>query len=98
MEIAEPQSVGDTLVRHAVAPDWSRFVADPSGSAFNVGELRANAIFVIGPEGGLSPRELQSAQANRCQIISLGRRVLRVETAALYLAAIAGQHMQSRPA
>lgn len=40
----------------------------------------------IGPEGGFSPAELQEAEACGCRFYSLGKRILRVETAALAVA------------
>ncbi len=40
------------------------------------------AIF-IGPEGGFSPEEIQQAMARDVQPITLGRRILRTETAGL---------------
>jgi 16S rRNA (uracil1498-N3)-methyltransferase len=42
----------------------------------------------VGPEGGFTPEEVQYAQALGWQAVSLGPRILRVETAALALAAI----------
>jgi 16S rRNA (uracil1498-N3)-methyltransferase len=38
---------------------------------------------VVGPEGGFSDTELALAKDSRCQLISLGQRVLRTETAGL---------------
>jgi 16S rRNA (uracil1498-N3)-methyltransferase len=38
---------------------------------------------LVGPEGGLSPAELQLAQHNSFQTLRLGPRILRTETAAL---------------
>jgi 16S rRNA (uracil1498-N3)-methyltransferase len=43
---------------------------------------------ISGPEGGLSPAEERMAQAHGCTAISLGRRVLRAETAAVSALAI----------
>lgn len=37
----------------------------------------------IGPEGGFSPEEVDLAKQNGIQIISLGKRILRAETAAI---------------
>jgi len=45
------------------------------------------AVFV-GPEGGFSEDEIQTACANGCEVISLGRRILRMETAAMILPAL----------
>jgi 16S rRNA (uracil1498-N3)-methyltransferase len=38
---------------------------------------------LIGPEGGLSPVEMQLAQSRGFQPVRLGPRILRTETAAL---------------
>jgi len=38
---------------------------------------------VIGPEGGLTPDEVDLARRNGAQVVSLGRRPLRAETAAI---------------
>ncbi len=48
----------------------------------------AKIIFVIGPEGGISYKEEELLNNNNYQSISLGKRILRVETAAIYIASI----------
>lgn len=45
------------------------------------------ALFV-GPEGGFSETEIQVGEAAGCEIVSLGRRILRMETAAIVFPAI----------
>ena len=47
-----------------------------------------NILFVIGPEGGFSPTEEEFLMENGFMATSLGKRVLRVETAAIYVASI----------
>ena len=42
----------------------------------------------IGLEGGFSPEEVKLAKQNEIQIISLGKRILRVETAAITAASL----------
>ncbi|UUM19507.1 MULTISPECIES: 16S rRNA (uracil(1498)-N(3))-methyltransferase [unclassified Mycoplasma] len=42
-------------------------------------------MFFIGPEGGFSDQEIEQAKTKNVEIISLGSRILRAETAALYL-------------
>lgn len=37
----------------------------------------------IGPEGGFSEEEVQAAHTSGCQVVSLGNRILRMETAAI---------------
>lgn len=52
-----------------------------------LGELSFAAVtsiaLLIGPEGGFSPSEVELAERHRIQIISLGPRILRCETAPL---------------
>lgn len=48
----------------------------------------ATMIFVIGPEGGISPKEEERLISFGYEPISLGSRVMRVETAAIYIASI----------
>jgi 16S rRNA (uracil1498-N3)-methyltransferase len=38
---------------------------------------------VVGPEGGLSAEEIETARSHDAAIVSLGRRILRAETAAI---------------
>lgn len=45
-------------------------------------------LFVIGPEGGFSKKEEEFLMGNGFQATSLGKRVLRVETAAIYVSSI----------
>lgn len=45
-------------------------------------------IIVIGPEGGVSDKEEEFLNNNDFISVSLGRRVLRVETAAIYVASV----------
>ena len=47
-----------------------------------------NIIFVIGPEGGLSANEEDKLNSYGYKIISLGNRILRVETATFFVASI----------
>jgi 16S rRNA (uracil1498-N3)-methyltransferase len=46
------------------------------------GRVRQACVF-IGPEGGLSAKEAEEAASAGFQSISLGRRILRTETAAI---------------
>lgn len=45
-------------------------------------------LFVIGPEGGFTSKEEEFLMANGFECTTLGKRVLRVETAAIYVASI----------
>ena len=41
-------------------------------------------LFIFGPEGGLSPAEIESFEAKGAILAGLGPRILRAETAPLY--------------
>jgi 16S rRNA (uracil1498-N3)-methyltransferase len=45
----------------------------------------------VGPEGGFTPDEVAQALAAAWQQVDLGRRILRIETAAILLVAMVGQ-------
>ena len=51
-------------------------------------ESCATMIFVIGPEGGISPKEEDLLESFGYIPITLGKRIMRVETAAIYIASI----------
>jgi 16S rRNA (uracil1498-N3)-methyltransferase len=55
-------------------------------------ERLSNVIVLIGPEGGFSHREVTTAQSAGFQPVTLGKRILRAETAALAAIAIL-QHL-----
>ncbi|PYM18501.1 MAG: 16S rRNA (uracil(1498)-N(3))-methyltransferase [Candidatus Rokuibacteriota bacterium] len=48
-----------------------------------LGDMRAarSALLVVGPEGGLSPAEVDAARTHALTVTSLGPRILRTETA-----------------
>jgi 16S rRNA (uracil1498-N3)-methyltransferase len=67
----------------------ARWLADPIGEQGPVGGV--DVAVAIGPEGGMTPGEIESAQRAGWRLASLGPRVLRVETAALTMAIRATQ-------
>ena len=48
----------------------------------------------IGPEGGFAPEEIELVK-DKMQLISLGKRILRTETAGMTTPAILGYHLES---
>ena len=50
----------------------------------------AGVVVAVGPEGGFSTEEIAAASAAGWQVVCLGKRVLRVETAAIAAAALLG--------
>jgi len=84
-----PEPLAEALAAHAVAPDaGAALCLDPganlplAATLADVGE-QTPIVLVIGPEGGLTADELDAAAHHGYQRVSLGRFVLRTETAAL---------------
>ncbi len=65
---------------------------DRTSDEVSVEKDRAKLMFLIGPEGGFSPDEMILAEAYHIQTVSLGRRILRTETASLSVLAMLGYH------
>lgn len=57
--------------------------------AMNI-EKRQSVLIVVGPEGGFDPEEAALASDYGFKFVSLGRRILRAETAAIYASTIVG--------
>ncbi|HUE69967.1 MAG TPA: RsmE family RNA methyltransferase [Pirellulaceae bacterium] len=71
-----------------LAPGSLRLIADPSGKPLGTIERgTGDVIAAVGPEGGFTPGELAAAVECGWQPVSLGKSILRVETAALAIAA-----------
>ena len=105
MEITEPQDWADFVETSRGAP--LRILAHPDGRSRPArpcvfGELwreadPPNAVHLaVGPEGGFTPEEVALATAAGWQAVSLGPRVLRIETAAILLVALATQTLVGR--
>lgn len=85
LEIASPQAWPDYL--HAAPTAAERLVAHPAGEALDRAAVRpCETWLAVGPEGGLTDAEARRAADTGWRIVSLGPRILRVETAALALA------------
>ena len=88
MEISPPQRLNDFL--RGVPDETLRLIAHPDGAARPPGYWLGKAAWrpvciAVGPEGGFNDQEI--AGAGDCPLVSLGPRLLRIETAALALAA-----------
>ena len=73
----------------------SKLIAHPGGQPISVIAWSAPVAIAIGPEGGFTNEEFRIAVKNRWQPIHLGPRILRVETAALFVSAIASARMNN---
>ena len=54
----------------------------------NQNKERNKIAIVIGPEGGIEEKEVESLKDKGCKIITLGKRILRTETVALNMISI----------
>jgi 16S rRNA (uracil1498-N3)-methyltransferase len=72
----------------AAAEDEVRWVAEPGGIPLAEAAQSMGPAFrlAIGPEGGWTEEEIEAARDGGWQVIGLGPRILRIETAALALA------------
>ena len=55
------------------------------GTNSNNNEENFNIAIVIGPEGGISEKEIELLAEKNAKFVSLGRRILRTETAGLVM-------------
>jgi 16S rRNA (uracil1498-N3)-methyltransferase len=86
MEITPTQDLVSFLENENTADQ--RLLAHPGGKSLSEIALLADAstVMVIGPEGGFTDDEVAQAVDQSWQIVGLGCRLLRVETAAIALA------------
>ena len=79
--------------------DAQRLVAEPGGSQTIAAALSAipaqRVLLAIGPEGGWNAFELALLQARRFQLVGLGPRPLRVDTASIALVSLVHAALQA---
>jgi 16S rRNA (uracil1498-N3)-methyltransferase len=88
MEIAPPREAVEFFAQEITGV---KLVAEPGGET--LGTLSPEVtqlVSAIGPEGGFTPAELKAALENKWRPVSLGRSILRIETAAIAVAAWTG--------
>jgi 16S rRNA (uracil1498-N3)-methyltransferase len=66
----------------------TRLIAHPSSERGTRSAERGDAVLAVGSEGGFTEEEIAQALGANWQPISLGPRILRIETAALALVAV----------
>lgn len=82
----EPLTVWETYCRRADLPDL-RILAHPS-AAVESWPTGVDVALAVGPEGGFTDDEVELARAAGWRLVGLGPRILRVETAAIVMAAL----------
>jgi 16S rRNA (uracil1498-N3)-methyltransferase len=91
MQVEELCSWEDFLRRDNLGT--SKLLAHPTGEPLPQTPGVQDTALAFGPEGGFLEEELEPARRAGWLVVSLGPRVLRVETAALALAAIIGARL-----
>jgi len=86
MVVDQGQSLEEVLASRPAAS----FLMHPSGEAMHHEAIvpASDVLAIIGPEGGFTDEEVAQAAEHGCQVVSLGPRILRVETAALAMATL----------
>lgn len=96
---ASKQCGRNVLMRVHAPAEWSgwsarqaggRFIADPAGGPVP-GSPVDGVTVAIGPEGGFTRPEVETAVRAGWELLSLGPRILRVETAAVAVAVLFGR-------
>ena len=86
-----PQTLVQALADHPPQPGliaWEEADGLTLRGALSGGERPSHLSLFIGPEGGFAAEEVKAAQAAGLQAITLGKRILRAETAALVASAL----------
>ncbi len=87
MTIHEP--IGLESLLSLPEPESKKWLFHPKGHSFEVnasGLGSAGVWLAVGPEGGFTADEIEMARDNKWQVIRMGSRILRVETAAIFAA------------
>ena len=80
----------DKLIDHKCDNNFLAYEKEGSNK-IDYSALRGDICFVIGPEGGFSEKEADYLIENGFSPVSLGKRILRAETAALYMMSCIGE-------
>jgi 16S rRNA (uracil1498-N3)-methyltransferase len=93
MEIAEPVRFKDLIDRPAAEGELRLMFAERNGTSFakaarNPPPDSVKVFALIGPEGGWADEEIELARAGAFEIVTLGGRTLRAETAAVAIVSL----------
>jgi len=95
LALAGPVELEEALAGRGDSALW--LAAPPQRAAAQPADLpRAGVHVFVGPEGGFAPDERERVLAAGASCVSLGRTILRVETAAIALAVLALARMPAR--
>jgi 16S rRNA (uracil1498-N3)-methyltransferase len=92
MEIDEAMSVDEYFPRERSS---TKLIAQPDTEMVSPERWARQIAIAVGPEGGFTADELQSAWAAGWMAVGLGPRILRVETAAMMLSSLASAQLSA---
>lgn len=90
-EICQPRPFKDYL--REIDKDTLNIIFHPGENSQNLYNLKIDndirrVNLIVGPESGFSPEEIDSAQAADIKSVSLGKRILRTETASIVVSSL----------
>jgi len=91
MTVGPPTTWRDFLARR----DGAQLVLHTADGATQRGDFAEGVTLAVGPEGGFAPEEIAAALEAGRTVLSLGPRVLRVETAAVVAATWVQGHFEA---
>lgn len=91
--LSTPQTLAEVIgkVRASQGPALIAWENAENGNTLRqaLSEISGESLMlIVGPEGGFSEEEISQAESAGCRVVSLGRRILRMETAAIILPAL----------
>ncbi len=88
-EVVAPVSLADLVQRPAPKSHWRAMFSEREGQALDIhAETPQNVTALVGSEGGWTDEELASARDAGWNVVTLGGRILRAETAAITVAVL----------
>lgn len=96
MELSDPQTWSTCISQEF--PKHEVYVAHPTGEILDWAEFHStnsagenrSLLFLVGPEGGFTDSEIEQAVDLGARLVWLGSHILRIETAAVAIAALVG--------
>jgi 16S rRNA (uracil1498-N3)-methyltransferase len=98
MEVSDPKT-WPVFLKECQSQSAPAFIAHPEGAVLRdvfPSAFPARVVFIVGPEGGFTDEEIHEATRSGATAVGLGPNILRIETAALTLAAFAALRRTTR--
>ena len=83
MVVAKPQNFNEVIKMNIS----NKFIAHEKENGIVKQSFPTNSLFLVGPEGGFTETEVKEANSNGFETVTLGKRILRAETASMFMLA-----------